>query len=137
VPCPSQPERDVFLQVEGLVEFKSPRNVVDGPCDPADEPLGNSGKFHGIGQHGVKQGLGRVRANDLALKSLLDQFRHASDVVDVGMGQKQVVDLRRRYEPVVHVSLRIPALGQAAVNHDGQAVGLQQVAGTGDTVFGT
>jgi hypothetical protein len=106
VPCPSQPERDVFFQVEGLVEFKSPRKVVDGPFDPADEPLGNPGKFHGIGQHGVKQGLGGMGADDFALKSLLDQFRHASDVIDVGMGEKQVVDLRRRYEPVVHVSLR-------------------------------
>jgi hypothetical protein len=49
-----------------------------------------------------------VGADDFALKSLLDQFRHASDVVDVGMGEKQVVDLSRRYGPVVHVSLRIP-----------------------------
>jgi hypothetical protein len=29
----------------------------------------------------------------------------------------------------------IAALGQAAVHHDGQAVGLQQVAGAGDGIF--
>ncbi len=75
--------------------------------------------------------------DDFALKALLDQFRHPADVIDVGMGEKQVIDRGRRYGPVVHGRNGIAALGQAAVDHDGQAVGLQQVAGTGDAVFGT
>jgi hypothetical protein len=72
--------------------------------------------------------------DDFALKALLDQFRHPADVIDVGMGEKQVVDLSRRYGPVVHGVVGIAALGQAAVHHDGQAVGLQQVAGAGDAL---
>jgi hypothetical protein len=119
--CPARPnlERDAFFQVEGLAIFKSPRQVVDGPCDPADKPARESGKFHGIGQHGVKQGLGGVGTDDFALKALLDQFRHPADVIDVGMGEKQVVDFGRRYGPVADSRARFAALGQAAVHHDG------------------
>ena len=57
-------------------------------------------------------------------------------MVDVGVGEKQVVDLVRRDGPLVHGLLSVVPLGQAAVDHDVEAVELQQVAGAGDAVLG-
>ena len=57
VPCPAQLELNALFQVEGLAEFKAPRQVVDAPfgsCGRAGS--GHPGKLHGIGQHGVTAG---------------------------------------------------------------------------------
>ena len=78
-----------------------------------------------------------VGTDDFTFKAILDQFRHPSDVIDMGMGEKQVVDPVRRNRPVFDTYARIVALGQAAVHHDIQTVRLKQVAGAGNAVFGT
>ncbi|VTR64129.1 hypothetical protein DESC_140005 [Desulfosarcina cetonica] len=77
-----------------------------------------------------------MRANDFALETIPDQFRQSADVIDVSMGEKQVIDLGGFDRPALHGRFRIVALGHAAIHHDVQAICLEQVAGTGDTVFG-
>ena len=75
-------------------------------------------------------------ADDLALELPVDQLGYTADMVDVGMGEEQVVDLGRRNRPLVHGLLWIVPLGQAAVDQDIEAIELQQVAGAGDAVLG-
>ena len=63
-------------------------------------------------------------------------------MIDVGMGEKQKVDVRRRHREPVERHLRVMALGNAAVHQDGNAAAvvrlkLDQVAGGGDAGFGT
>ena len=82
-------------------------------------------------------------ADDLTGKTGIDQVRDPADVIDVGMGQKQVVDVCRRYRELVEGYLRIMAMGNAAVHQDSDAaaamfrLNLDQVAGAGDAGFGT
>jgi hypothetical protein len=66
----------------------------------------------------------------------VDQVGSAADVVDVGVGQQQVVDLVGRDGPLAHGLLGFVPLGQAAVDEDGEFVELKQLAGAGDAVFG-
>ena len=80
-------------------------------------------------------------ADDLAPEAGFDQVRHAADVVDMGVGQEEVVDFFGRYGKLVERKLRIAALGFAAVHQDVDTVGrsrmgFDEVAGAGDTFFG-
>ena len=65
-----------------------------------------------------------------------------ADVIDVGMGQKQVVDVCRRHREPVEGHQRFMAMGNAAVHQDSDAaaaifrLNLDQVAGAGDAGFG-
>jgi hypothetical protein len=83
-----------------------------------------------------------VGADDLTGKTGIDQVRDPADVIDVGMGEKQKVDVCRRHRELVEGYLRIMALGNAAVHKNGDAVAavvrlkLDQVAGAGDAGFG-
>ena len=73
---------------------------------------------------------------DFAPEPAVDQVGTAADVVDVGVGQQQVVDLVGRDGPLAHGLLGFVPLGQAAVDEDGEFVELKQLAGAGDAVFG-
>ena len=99
MPCPSHLELNALFQVKGLAKFKPPGQVVDGLFDAADNLLLHPGKLHGVGQHGVKQRFRRVGADDFTLEALLDEFRYAADMVNVGMGEEQVIDLCRLHRP--------------------------------------
>jgi hypothetical protein len=89
----AQFEGDALFQAEGLIEFKAPGEIVDlgfrafssyfSPTVP--------GKRHGVAKHGQQQGLGGMGADDLAPKPGVDQLRHPADMVDMGMGEKQIV----------------------------------------------
>jgi len=131
-----QLEGHTVCEVESFTVFKSPRKFVDRLPKTIGRSVGSSGKRHGVGQHWRQQGLGGMGTDDLALESVFDQLGHPADVVDVGVGEKQVVDFSGRNGPLVHGVLRIAPLGQAAVDHDVEAVELQQVAGAGDAVLG-
>ncbi len=81
-------------------------------------------------------------ADDLTGKSGIDQVRDSAGVINVGMGEKQKVDVRRRHREPVKGYLRIMALGNAAVHQDIDAsavvrLNLNQVAGAGDAGLGT
>ena len=80
--------------------------------------------------------------DDLTAKPGIDQARNPADVINVGMGEKQKVDLCRRHREPVEGHLRVMALGNAAVHQDGDAaaavvrLNLDQVTGAGDAGFG-
>jgi len=87
------------------------------------------------------QGFCAVGADDLTTEPGIDQVRDPADVIDVGMGEKQKVDLCQRHRELVEGHLRIMALGNAAVHQDGDAAAavvrlkLDQVAGAGNAGF--
>ena len=49
----------------------------------------------------------------------VDLVRDPADVIDVGMGQKQVIDVCQRHRELAKGHQRIMALGNAAVHQDG------------------
>ena len=83
MPCSLQFEGNAFCQIELLAVFESPGEIVDGLFDTRDIAFGNVGEFHGVGEHGDEQCLGRVGTDNFTLEALLDQFRYAPDVIDV------------------------------------------------------
>jgi hypothetical protein len=132
-----QGKGDVVLQGEGFVQLKSPGQVVDFFFHDPDLVVGPVGKRHGIPEHGQEQGFGAVGADDLTTKPGIGRVRDPADVIDVGMGKKQKVDVCRRHREPVEGYLRIMALGNAAVHQDGDAaavvrLNLDQVTGAGD-----
>jgi len=97
-------------------------------------------KRHGIPEHWGQESKGGVGADDLAGKPGIDQVRDPAGVVDVGMGEKQVVDGRRWHRPLVERQHGIMALGNAAVHQKIDTAGfrrrgLDEVAGAGDTIL--
>jgi len=82
-----------------------------------------------------------VGADDLTAEPGIDQVRDPADVIDVGMGEKQKVDVCRRHRELVERHLRVMALGNAAVHQDIDAAAAvvrlktDQVAGAGDAGF--
>ncbi len=137
-----QGKGDAVSQGEGVVQLKSPGQIVDLFFQGPDLGTGPVGKRHGIPKHGQEQGFGAVGADNLTGKPGIDQVRDPADVIDVGMGEKQKVDVRRRHREPVERHLRIMALGNAAVHQDVDAaalvrLNLNQVAGAGDAGFGT
>lgn len=107
-------EADPLFQIEAIAILESPGLIVDGGRDAVGRAFGHIGKLHGIGRHGVKQSLGGMGADDLALEAILDQLGQAPEVVDVGMGEKQVDDPVWLHPQRVDRRVRVPGLGQAA-----------------------
>ena len=149
------------FQCEDFVEFEPPGEVVYQGFEvliaqlpsrgslpvilfPVAPPLGRIivpvREGHGVTEHGEEEGLGGMGTDDLAPEAGLDQVRHPADVVDMGVGEEEVVDIFGRDGKPVERQLRIIALGSAAVDQDVDAVrrsgtGLDEVAGAGDTVL--
>lgn len=99
-----------------------------------------AGKRHGIAEHGQQQFFGGMSTDNFAPEAGFDQFRHAANMVDVGVGQEQIVDFVGWYGKLGERQFRIVALGASTVHHDIDAVGragmgFDKMAGAGDTVF--
>ena len=75
-------------------------------------------------EHWDQQRFGGMGADDLAPESGIDQVRHSADVIDVGMGEKEVVDLAGLNRKPVKGQFRVIAVGRAAVDKDVYAGGL-------------
>ena len=63
-------------------------------------------------------------ADDLAPESGINEVRDSADVIDVGMGEKEVVDLAGLNGEPVKGQLRVIAIGRAAIDKDVYASGL-------------
>jgi len=129
-------EGDPPLQGEGLVEFEAPGEVVDLGLQAVDVLGGSGGEGEGIAEHRQKECLGGVGADNLAAEAGLDQFRHPADVVDMGVGEEEVVDLRREDWELGEREDWVVAVGGAAVDQDVEVGGLDEVTGTGYGGFG-
>ena len=112
---PAQFESDAVSEVKGLIVFEAPGQIIDDSLNLLD--LGTlHAEGHRILQHRSQEGLGGVGRDDLPLKSLVYELRQASDVVDVGMGEKEEIDLARRDRPLSDGDQRIVPLWQSAVH---------------------
>ena len=109
-------------KIEGFTVFEAPRKVVDVSHDAIGCAFGHRRKLHGVRQHGGQERLGGMGADDFALELPVDQLGYTADMVDVSVGEEQVVNLVRRDGPLVHGLLGIVSLGQAAIDHDVEAV---------------
>ena len=69
-----QGKGDAVCQDEGVVQLKSPGQVVDLFFHGPDLGGGPVGKRHGIPEHGQKQGFGAVGADDLTTVTVLSRF---------------------------------------------------------------
>ena len=68
-------------------------------------------------------------ADDLPPESRVNQLRHPADVIDVGMGQKQKIDVAGSNGKLVEGEFGVAAIGLAAVHEDIHTDGgLHQVA---------
>jgi hypothetical protein len=74
---------------------------------------------------------------DLSVKPLLDELRDATDVVDVGVGDKEEVNVRRLYRPILYTNRHIAPLARPAVHEDVQALHPEKVTRPRDTVLRT
>lgn len=86
-------------------------------------------------EHGDEQSLGGMGAEDLPVESRIDKVRHPADVIDMGVGKEEVIDVGRGYGPSIKRRHPIVAHGQAAIDEDGGAGGdSKEVAGAGDRI---
>ena len=141
VPGIAQFKGDLLFQGKCLVQFKAPCQLIDQTFQAADILVGPAGKRHGVTEHGQEQRPGGMGADDLAPESGIEQVRHPADVVDMGVGEKQIVYFARRDRELVKGQQRVIAIGAAAVDEDvyavgGTGAGFYQVTGTGDAFFG-
>ena len=89
----------------------------------------------GVQEHDVHEVRRQARREDLAVEALLDEHGHPAGVVDVGVGDEDIVDAPRREGELLIADL-VPALLQTAVHQDLLAVDLQTVAAAGDALVG-
>ena len=141
MPGVAQLEGDLVFEGEGFVEFEAPGEIIDAIFQVLDLFVGSLGKGHGIAEHRQQQGLGGMGADDLAFKACIDQIRYPADMINMGMGQKQIADVGRRHGELCKRQFRVISVGGAAVHQDidasgGTRMGFYEVAGTGDAFFG-
>ena len=87
----------------------------------------------GVQQHDFQQLGGEAGGEDAALEALLDEHGNPAGVVDVGVGDQDVVDgVGGKGE--FAVGNLVPALLEAAVDEDAGVVDLQTVAASGDAL---
>ena len=89
----------------------------------------------GVQEHDVHEVRRQAGGEDLAVEALLDEHGHPAGVVDVGVGDEDIVNAPRR-EGELRVADLVPALLQSAVHQDLLAVDLQAVAAAGDALVG-
>lgn len=123
------------------MQLKSPGQIINGLFQVPDLFWAPAGKGHGIVEHGQQQGFGGMGADDFPLEPGIYEIRYPADVVNVGMGEKEVVYLFGRHRELIKGQFRVAALGIAAVHQDiyaaaGVRVGLNQVTGAGYALFG-
>jgi hypothetical protein len=76
------------------------------------------GKFQGVFQHRPSQGFGTVGAQDFTPESFLNQLRHAPNVINMGMGKKQKLNVRGFHRPSGYGKRFIRALRDTAIYQD-------------------
>ena len=100
------------------------------------------GKGHTVVEHGEQQCLCGMGADDLAFESGIYEIWYPADVINVGMGQREIINSFGRHRELIKGKLRVVALGYAAVHQDVHALfgirpGLHQMTGAGDALFCT
>ncbi len=108
-------EGDAFFQGEGLVQLKAPGKVVNGRFEFFCLPVGSAREGQSVVEHGQKQGLCGMGANDFTLKPGFYEIRYPANVVNMSVGEKEVVDLCRWHRELIKGQFRVVTLGFATV----------------------
>ena len=132
---PAELECDPRFEFKDLMIFKAPGEVFDPVREFFDLFLIKAPKAHGVGEHGDKKGLCRVGADDFTCKTVLEKVGKPANMVNMGVGQKEVIDVPRLNRPVRNGNGRVIPLGNAAVDHDMYSCRLKEMTGPGDAVF--
>ena len=128
-------EKNVFSQIEGFTELEAPRQVVYRLSDFFSLGSPQFLELHGILEHGRDQGDGGMGSDDLPLKPLLNECRQQTDVIDMGMGQKDEIHLGGLDRPIFNGNGCIVPLRDPAVNEDVMPPNLHQPARPGDAIL--
>jgi len=73
-----------------------------------------------------------VGAEDLAFETVMDELGDTADVVDMGMGEEEKINVFRRNRPRLHGSHGIIPLGHTAIHQDIETLTLEKMTGPGD-----
>ena len=85
------------------------KNSVPSSSENLSVPLARKG--HDAAAHGQQQGLCGMGADDLAAKPGIDEVRHLTDMIDMGVGQKQIVNFIRCHGKLGEGQLWVVTLG--------------------------
>ena len=132
MPGPAQLEMDALFQGEIFVELKAVGKLVNTMENVLPSLFGHIRKAQCVRQERLKEGIGGMGAEDFAFEAVMDKLRDAADMIDMGVGQKQKINIPRRNRPAGHGRNLIPALGHTAVHKNVEPLTLQQMTGTGD-----
>jgi len=123
----------IGLSIEGLEEALA--FLLATAIDELHVLLLDKGAVH---EHNGAQVAGCRCAENIAVKTVLDETGNTTRVINVGMGKNQAVDgfAITQFTAVSLVGFLTLALEQAAVEHDFFIVNLYQVLGSGDGLGG-
>jgi len=124
------------------MQFKAPGELINGQLQAVDLFMAPVGKGHAIVEHGNQQCLGGMGADDFAFEPGIYEIRYPADVINVGMGQKKIINIFGLHRELIKGNLRVMTLGYAAVHQYVHIVcgirpGLDQMTGACDAFFGT
>jgi len=124
------------------MQLKPPGKIINNQLQAADLFMAPFGKGHTVVEHGKQQCLCGMGADDFAFESGIYEIRYPADVINVGMGQKEIINSFGRHRELIKGKLRVMALGYAAVHQDVHALfglrpGLHQMTGARDALFCT
>ena len=89
----------------------------------------------GIQQHDAAEVCGRFRCIDLTAEPVFIQKRDQTGMVDMGMGKKEIIDIRSGYGDLL-IFIGIPPLFHTAVQKDAFAAGFDIMAAACNFVGG-
>lgn len=127
MPGASELEMNSFFQSKVFAKFEPVGAFIDTFEKSLLLPPADIGETESVLEQRQKQCPGWVRAENFALEAVADQFRDAADMVDVGVGEKKVVDILWGNRPGLHRSDRVMALGHTAINEHIDALCLQEM----------
>ena len=91
MPSLGQLEADTFFQLKFLLILKAPAKIINPVGHLLHFPGTKSPKTHGVGKHGNQQLFGGLGTDDFTLKAIFNQFWKATDMINMGMGQKETI----------------------------------------------
>ena len=86
-------EVDPFFQGKYFIILKAPGKFIDGFFKALNLFVTFIRKREGIVQHGNQKRFCGVSADYLALESSINQIRHPSDMINMRMGKKQIINI--------------------------------------------
>ena len=75
-----------------LMQLKPPGELINDQLQAADLFMAPVGKGHSAVEHGKQQCFCSMGADDFAFESGINEIQYPADVINVGMGQKKIIN---------------------------------------------